>query len=194
MCSVQQSNPIHSHFTKPILVPKSPPEAVPDPGKAKDIKKKEEPLQIDDQSKKIKENNVLFEKDQEESSLSEIQDPLVQDNRKSQQFLTTKMKQFEIDSKRFSLGNGRNSKIRSSLKDKFANVPMKDSGDHWRNDRYCIVNRNPLYQQTEWEKDMRDRKMLEKRHHAHKLKNLALQQDIKVMDKKIIKELSENLF
>ena len=184
-----------SQFTKPIEIPKSPPEAVIDPAKTKDKeKKKEEVLPNDDQNKKLKENNVLFEKDQDETSLSEVQDPLIQDNRKSQQFLSTKLKQFEIDSKRFSIEGHKKHKERPSLKDKFTNVPMKDPGDHWRSDKYWIEKCNPFYQKSESIKDKKDLRMLQKRHNAHKLKNIALQQDIKVMDKKIIKELSENLF
>ena len=185
-----------SQFTRPLPVPETPAEAVPEspPPKGKDKQKKEDLEPKEDPLKKIKENNVLFEGEQDDSELSEINDPLIQGQQKSKQFLSTKMRQFQLDSERFSIGEHNRLKNKVKLNNKFINVPLRDQGDQWRNDRNWRRKCNPYYRKRESVEDRKDRKMLEKRHHAHKLKNLALQQDLKGIDKKIIKELRNVLF
>ena len=185
-----------SQFTKPLPLPEEPVEVVPEspPPKGKEKPKKEELEPKEDPLKKIKENNVLFEGEQEDSELSEFNDPLFHGQHKSKEFLNTKMRQFQLDSERFSMGDSKRSKNKVKVNNKFINIPLRDQGDQWRNDRNWRRTVNPFYKNLEKQEAAKDKKVLEKRHHAHQLKNLALQQDLNGVDKKIIKELRDVLF
>ena len=144
--------------------------------------------------KSIQENNVLFEHEQEESELSEVKDPLILDRCKSDRFLKTTMDQFKIDSECFNKGKAKRSKNKVKPNDKFHNVRINDPGAQWRSDRKWRIQCNPEYKRHTEVEDRKELRMVQKRHHAHMLKNMALEQDTKVLDKMLQKELRKNLF
>jgi hypothetical protein len=57
-----------------------------------------------------------------------------------------------------------------------------------------MIQCNPEYKRQSEVEDKKELKMIQKRHHAHMLKNMALEQDTKVFDKVLQKELRLNLF
>lgn len=104
------------------------------------------------------------------------------------------MTQFQLDSRRFDPDNTPREKNQVFPKYKFVDTKVKDPGDQWRNDRDWRVKLNQHYVCQTLVEEGKDKKMLEKRHHAHKLKAISLGQDMKVKDKKIQKELRGLLF
>lgn len=109
--------------------------------------------------------------------------------------MNTKLKQFQLDSARFDNSNeGPREKNKVKPNSRFKEVPLRDQGDQWRNDKKWQRLSNPYFSKQMDIEDNKEKRMLEKRHHAHKLKNIALQQDVKALDRKIIKELKAVLF
>ena len=71
---------------------------------------------------------------------------------------------------------------------------MPTSGGQWRIDRKLMVECNPNYYKQEVNYYQRDKKMLLKRREGTIMKNLSLQQDLKVTNKKLDKELRNKIF
>lgn len=76
----------------------------------------------------------------------------------------------------------------------FADIKVDDPGDQWRNDLQSRNISNPHYKYNTLEVEERDKKMMAKKHHAQRLKYIALDQEAKVRGKKILKEWKKNLF
>ena len=76
----------------------------------------------------------------------------------------------------------------------FNQVEVQTAGSQWRNDRKLMVTKNPTYHQLENDYTVRDKRMLLKRREGTIMKNLALQQDLEVNNKKMDRELRKLLF
>jgi hypothetical protein len=75
----------------------------------------------------------------------------------------------------------------------FANINLKTPAYQWKIDQDFQAKFFPSYklQQSYLEKD---RKMLEKRRYGKVLKNMALEKDLEIKNRKLERELKNNLF
>lgn len=144
--------------------------------------------------KEIRQNNTLFEDQASDSEISETQDILLTERKKSKDFMDYQLKDFMYKSMSFEKLPSPKIKSKVSPGYRFRETYTKNNGDQWRNDLEWRNTVNPLYDaqnKSVWKKEF---KMVEKRHEAHKLKALALGQDLKAFDKKVIRELKKKIF
>lgn len=184
-----------SQFTKP-MEELPPPEILPEAASpAKD--KKKDP-QIEDEiikkAKEIKDNNALFDQSTTESAISEVNDPLYLTGYKSEDFLNTKMRQYNIDSKCFELEKSPRPKNIVFAKTRFQDAKISDPGQQWREDRDQRIKVNGVYMNQQNVCDQKELKMLKKRHHAHQLKNNVIIEEVKQYDKKLINKYRKLIF
>lgn len=76
----------------------------------------------------------------------------------------------------------------------FSDVEVEQPGEQWRKDRGLLAQVNPEYEDVEKKFYEKDKKALNKRRQGNLLKNLALDQDLKVMNKKLDKDLRDKIF
>lgn len=76
----------------------------------------------------------------------------------------------------------------------FANIHVKTPAFQWKLDNDWKVRCNPIFEQQEKNYLLKDRRMLEKRRYGKVLKNLALEKDLEIKNKKVDKELRKNLY
>lgn len=91
---------------------------------------------------------------------------------------------------------GTNNKFPKKVKAKnvFAGIPIKTPAYLWKIDREWKIKCNPIFEQQENNYLAKDRRMLEKRRYGKILKNLALEKDLEIKNKKIDKELRKDLY
>ena len=76
----------------------------------------------------------------------------------------------------------------------FSHIQLPTSGGQWRVDRKLMVECNPNYYKQEVNYFQRDKRMLLKRREGTIMKNMSLQQDLKVTNKRLDKELRNKIF
>lgn len=76
----------------------------------------------------------------------------------------------------------------------FGHVQVQTAGGQWKNDRCLMITKNPSYHHLETNYNLRDKRMLLKRREGTVMKNLALQQDLEVNNRKLDRELRKYLF
>ncbi|CAI2371619.1 unnamed protein product [Moneuplotes crassus] len=149
---------------------------------------------IEKRYNEVKANNTLFEDEADESDLSEVNDPLIKEGKKSTEFLQYKLKDFMLKASSFDKGNLPKFKKPVKPIDLFKKVKVRDPGDQWRNDLEWRNQSNPRYEELNKSISKKEMRMVHKRHHAHQLKALALGQDLKAFDRKIVRELKKKIF
>ena len=87
-------------------------------------------------------------------------------------------------------------RIKNKVKAKnvFVNIPVKTPAFLWKIDHLWKIKCNPIFEQQETNYLVKDKKMLEKRRYGKVLKNLALEKDLEIKNRKIDKELRKDLF
>ena len=76
----------------------------------------------------------------------------------------------------------------------FHKIRVKTSGEQWRNDRKQMITSNPVYYHTENAYIKKDKAMLLKRREGTLMKNVAMQNELEIANRKVDREIRKLVF
>jgi hypothetical protein len=129
--------------------------------------------------------NLLFDKLETDDTDSQLGSPT---------FIKNDINKEEIEAKMFENPKPKRAKNKVMAKQVFANISLNTAGFQWKSDQDSKIKINPTFAHQQQNYLNKDRKMLEKRRYGKVLKNRAMEKDLEIRNKRLDRELKNDLF